>query len=194
MDILRRWSLNSKFQIFYERVSRFSIRRALPSANPEKIKLIRGFVLVLMAILFAWTSLQATQENSFVFFRNTEWPHVKLWKLSLNGLGYHAEPQVADYSLALQSHPAPYSEETALCISEDRCLIYLTHSPFQSEQTPELWVCSGGKPKAQTHWNKIGAGLNGIHRLMTTLENVPQNRENPSSIARNRVDPKEIRY
>ena len=194
MDLHRRWNTHAWLSTLQRRLSSISTGRPLSIGNPEKIKLIRGVALVLTSLALAWISAQICKENSMLYFKNTEWPPASTWKWSLQGFGFSPQAHLGDSALPLKTHPDPYSLESQIWITRHHGLIYLTHSPYQKDHEPELWISRSITEPNPAQWERIGSGLNGIHRLVEVLES-PSNLDQfkiPS--ARKYIDPKEIRY
>jgi hypothetical protein len=180
------------FKSVRERLSAIQARCRTTRIDPEKLKTLRGLALIFLAVIFAWISLISSQSISINRYRSSHWPKSSVWKTLLRDFGFKSQSNLGEFSRQLQNHPDAFSDEPAIWISQNGCMIYVTQSPYQNRSS-ELWVCET-KPKTPQAWAKIGSGTTGFENLVEFLEKLPKKVPTLRAAIVYKVDPKEIRY
>lgn len=180
------------FKNLFGRLSHLQKPRVSAEPNPERLKTIRGLVLIFFSLLMGGISLQLTQQASVTRYRMQTWPLRSVWVLLLENRGLKPRTELGEFRLHLETHPSAFSGEAILWASADGCMVYLPSSPYR-DRTPELWTCDP-IPKPPQKWAKLGSGLDAVERLMEFLQKIPKKASAPASVRRNIIDPKEIRY
>jgi hypothetical protein len=192
MEPHRRPSRLSFFTTIRERLRALQTASAKAKSDPQKIKTFRGLVLVFLAIVFGWISLQATETSGIAKYRMQTWPKESVWKKMLAENGLSLKTNIGDYGPQLQTHPDAFSGEALIWVSPDGCMVYIPGSPYH-DRSSELWTCELN-PKPPRQWMKAGSGIDGFEKLVDFLEKSPKKTPIALKPRLNIVDPKEIRY
>ena len=146
-------------------------------------------ILLFISIFLGWLSLQSSIENGKnLFFEEHRLPS-QVWQDSLHHYHLEIQKNIELNSIILKSHPDPYSESSHIWANQNGCWVYISHSPYQKDQGPELWTCSTTQQPSLS-WVKLGTGIKGFEQ---TLDFLAQH-QHKSVEKRNWIDPKEIRY
>jgi hypothetical protein len=173
----------------FESIRRFQKDNQNSKANPEVLKIARGFGLLLIAITLGWIAKSESETAARVQTLHQEWPSIQVLSSILKNGGWEKAKSI-DLSLLLKNHPDPFNQSAILWESEDHCFLFLTSNPYEQDHSdPSIWSCATGhkKPNSKIKWIKIGSGYEGVNRLAQIVVQ-------PVKKATSYIDPKEIRY
>ena len=180
-------AVHQKLSLF---LSKFPKRNSKRTFTAEAMKTSRGLAFLFVAILFAWISVEATQNQATEAYRRNHWPKTSIWNQTLIARGLSPQRNLNEFVDLLKSHPAAFTKETKIWTTPDACIVYLAQSPYQSG--PELWTCE--KNPVAAKWLNFGTGLAGFEKLSDFFEITPRKtKAAPRKIAY-KIDPKEFHY
>jgi hypothetical protein len=179
---------------FYEKLH-LSLRSFFKNGKERKftaetLKTSRGLALLFVAIILAWISVAATENQATENYRLNHWPQESVWKQMLQNRGLVPQTKIGSFNALLKNHPDAYSEEKRIWISPDTCAVYLTQSPYR--KGPELWTCDSDAKAAS--WKALGSGLVGFEKLIDLFESTPKFAKAAPRKSAYKVDPKEFHY
>jgi hypothetical protein len=192
MELNRRIASFHVFETIRRRLSAIQMASSKTTNHSEKIKMIRGLVLIFLALIFAWISLEATAASGVARYRSETWPKESLLDTVLKERGFVRRASLGEYSRQLQNHPDAFSSQSMVWVTPDSCLIYLS-TPGFADSSSQLWTCEVD-PKPPVSWHKLGSGIEGFENLQEFLEKRPKISLSGHKVRLNIVDPKEIRY
>ncbi len=196
MDLHRFFTHLGAHSFISKALSKLQTRYPTSVTARERMKLIRGMVLLLIAILMGWLSLESSIQNGKELFSREHTLPPLAWKASLTHFHLEAQNNLEPFSSLLKTHPDPYSNSSEIWANENGCAVYLAKSPHaldsQKSPGPELWVCP--EKLTSQKWVNLGTGIIGFERLLAFLEKYQPKIESKHALIRNLIDPKEIRY
>lgn len=192
MDISLLFHRSRIFKSLSQTMEKLQRSRPNSQPSPEALKITRGLVMVLVALLFGWIGKSTTEADTRNRILGGEWPEQVILTDVLKQRGWIPK-DMTDRDTLTKSLPGHLIEKPGIWTTEDQCMVFINQSnPLSHLNTGDalqLWVCSGisTKPKNKSPWKWLGSGYDGVNQLA---------RIKPSILKKSAsyIDPNEIRY